>query len=103
MTQAQMKRAISPITIYCVHCQQEQIVHMQARTGFLQMAHQSVKCVKCERPLDLITPHPITPPPLLPPNLLTSPPRYRPAPPNLAPSSPPPPSSPPSPCDRPTH
>ena len=65
MTQAQMKWAIIPITISCVHCKQEQVVHTQARTGFWQMAHQSVKCVKCEQYFDVMIPDAITAGPFL--------------------------------------
>jgi len=67
MTQAQMKRAISPITISCVHCQQEQIVRMQACTGFWQMAHQSVKC---EQNFGVMIPDAIIAGPFLPLKLL---------------------------------
>jgi hypothetical protein len=41
MPQVQMKQTYISMTISCDHCLQEQIVHMQARTGYWQMAHQS--------------------------------------------------------------
>jgi len=66
MPQVQMKRAIIPITISCVHCQQEQVVHTEARTGCWQMAHQLVKCVKCERDFDVMIPDAIIAGPFLP-------------------------------------
>jgi transcription elongation factor Elf1 len=72
MTQAQMKRAIIPIPISCLHCQQEQVVHTQARTGFWQMAHQSVKCVKCEQYFDVMIPDAITAGPFLPLNVTST-------------------------------
>jgi len=56
MPQVQMKPSYVPMTISCDHCLQEQIVHMQAKTGFWQMAHQSVKCVRCEKHFDVMIP-----------------------------------------------
>jgi hypothetical protein len=70
MPQVQMKRAIIPITISCVHCQQDQVVHTEARTGFWQMAHQSVKCVKCAQNFDVMIPDAIIAGPFLPLKLL---------------------------------
>ena len=66
MPQVKMKRTYVPMTISCNHCQQEQIVHMQARTGFWQMAHQSVKCVRCEQYFDVMIPDAIVAGPFLP-------------------------------------
>jgi transcription elongation factor Elf1 len=66
MPQVQMRQAIIPVTISCGHCQQEQVVHTQARTGSWQTAHQSVKCVKCEQNFDLMIPDAITAGPFLP-------------------------------------
>jgi hypothetical protein len=56
MPQAQMKRSYFAVTVSCHHCQQEQVVHVQSRTGFWSMAHQSVKCLKCERQFDVMVP-----------------------------------------------
>jgi hypothetical protein len=71
MPQVQIKQSYIPMTIYCGHCQQEQFIHMQARTGFWQMAHQSVKCVKCEQNFDVMIPDAIIAGPFLPLKLLT--------------------------------
>jgi hypothetical protein len=54
------------MTISCDHCLQEQIVHMQAKTGFWQMAHQSVKCVRCEKYFKVMIPDAIVAGPFLP-------------------------------------
>ena len=43
MPQAQLKQPYTVVTACCSHCQQEQIVHTQARGGIWSMAHQSVK------------------------------------------------------------
>jgi hypothetical protein len=48
-----------------------QVVHTQARTGIWQMAHQSVKCVKCELHFDVMIPDAIIAGPFLQPKLLT--------------------------------
>ena len=56
MPQAQLKHSYILVTLSCSHCQQEQIVQMQARAGFLSLAHQSVKCLKCEQYFDLMIP-----------------------------------------------
>jgi len=71
MPQVQMKQSYIPMTISCGHCQQEQVVHLQARTGFWQMAHQSVKCVKCEQNFDVMIPDAIVAGPFLPLKLFT--------------------------------
>ena len=66
MPQVQMKQSYIPMTISCDHCKQEQVVHTQARTGFWQMAHQSVNCVKCEQQFDVMIPDAIIAGPFLP-------------------------------------
>jgi hypothetical protein len=71
MPQVQMRQPYIPMTISCNHCQQEQTVHIHARTGFWQMAHQSVKCVKCEQNFDVMIPDAIIAGPFLPLKLLT--------------------------------
>jgi transcription elongation factor Elf1 len=70
MPQVEMKRSYIPMTILCGHCQHEQVVYTQARTGFWQMAHQSVKCVKCEQNFDVMIPDAIIAGPFLPLKLL---------------------------------
>jgi transcription elongation factor Elf1 len=69
MPQVQMKLSYIPMTISCDHCLQEQIVHMQAKTGFWQMAHQSVKCVRCEKYFEVMIPDAIVAGPFLPLNV----------------------------------
>jgi ribosomal protein S27E len=66
MPQAQMKKSYFPMTISCGHCQQEQVVHLQGRTGCWQMAHQKVKCVKCEEYFEVMIPDAIIGGPFLP-------------------------------------
>jgi transcription elongation factor Elf1 len=56
MPQAQMQRSYIPVTISCHLCKQEQVVHIRARTGSWSMAHQSVRCVKCEQYFDVMIP-----------------------------------------------
>jgi uncharacterized protein YjbI with pentapeptide repeats len=48
MSQAQLKQPYTVVTVSCSHCQQEQVVHTQAR-GIWSLAHESVKCLKCEQ------------------------------------------------------
>jgi transcription elongation factor Elf1 len=71
MPQVQLKPTDIPMTISCDHCLQEQVVHMQAKTGFWQMAHQSVKCLKCEQYFDVMIPDAIVAGPFIPLKLLT--------------------------------
>jgi ribosomal protein S27E len=66
MPQVQMKQTYVPMTISCGHCQQEQIVHMRARTGCWEMAHQSVKCLTCGQYFDVMIPDAIIAGPFLP-------------------------------------
>ena len=69
MPQLQMKPSYIPMTISCDHCLQEQIVHMQAKTGFWQMAHQPIKCVRCEKYFEVMIPDAIIAGPFLPLNV----------------------------------
>ena len=69
MPQLQMKPSYIPMTISCDHCLQQQVVHMQAKTGFWQMAHQSVKCVRCEKNFEVMIPDAIVAGPFLPVNV----------------------------------
>jgi transcription elongation factor Elf1 len=69
MTRAQSKQSYIPMTILCDCCRQEQVVHMRARTGSWQMAHQSVKCVKCGQYFDVMIPDVIIAGPFLPHNV----------------------------------
>jgi ribosomal protein S27E len=54
MVQAQMKRSYFAMTVSCGHCQEEQVVPVQACTGSWSMAHQSVKCLKCEKDFEVM-------------------------------------------------
>lgn len=49
MSQAHLQEAPIAVTVPCSHCEQEQVVHIRARTGSWSMAHQSVKCVTCDQ------------------------------------------------------
>ena len=54
-----------PITLTCLHCLEEQVVHIRARTGGLrQIEILTVPCVKCGR--DVITPEQVIAGPFLP-------------------------------------
>jgi ribosomal protein S27E len=50
----QKQRSPIPMTITCSLCRQEQIVHIKAQTGTWSMAHQKVKCLKCEQCFDVM-------------------------------------------------
>jgi hypothetical protein len=54
MPQAQMKRTYIAVSVSCGHCRQEQVVHIEDRMGFWSMAHQSVKCLKCEKEFEVM-------------------------------------------------
>jgi len=69
MAQPQTQQSYIPMTIFCCHCQLEQIVHMRARTGCWQMAHQSVKCLTCGQYFDVMIPDAIVAGPFLPLNV----------------------------------
>jgi hypothetical protein len=56
MPQAQLKLPYTVVTVSCSHCQQEQVIQTLARAGFWSMAHQSVKCLKCEREFEVMVP-----------------------------------------------
>lgn len=53
---ARVKKDLVTLLKQDATAKQEQIVHMQARTGSWQMAHQSVKCLKCEQCFDVVIP-----------------------------------------------
>jgi transcription elongation factor Elf1 len=54
MSQLQLREAPIAVTVSCSHCEQEQVVHIRARTGSWSMAHQSVKCLTCDRYFDVM-------------------------------------------------
>ena len=56
MPQAQLKQPYTVVTVSCSHCQQEQVVHTQARGGIWSMVHQSVKCLKCGQAFAVMVP-----------------------------------------------
>jgi uncharacterized protein YjbI with pentapeptide repeats len=64
MSQAQLKQPYTVVTVSCSHCQQEQVVHTQARIWSL--AHESVKCLKCEQEFQVTVPDAIVGGPFLP-------------------------------------
>jgi transcription elongation factor Elf1 len=56
MPQAPLKQPYTVVTVSCSHCQQEQVVHTQAYGGIWSMAHQFVKCLKCEQEFAVMVP-----------------------------------------------
>jgi hypothetical protein len=66
MSQVQLKVAPVAVTISCSHCEQEQVVHIRARTGSWLMAHQSVRCVRCDQCFDVMISDAIIAGPFLP-------------------------------------
>ena len=60
------KPAYVVMTISCAQCQQEQVVHVRARTGFAQMSGQTVRCVNCKQEFDVMVPDQIVGGPFLP-------------------------------------
>ena len=65
MSQAQLKQPYTVVTVCCSHCQQEQVVHTQAR-GIWSLVHQSVKCLKCGQAFAVTVPDAIVGGPFLP-------------------------------------
>jgi ribosomal protein S27E len=47
MRQLELKQTYTVVSVSCSHCEQEQLVHVQAGTGTWSTAHQSVECVRC--------------------------------------------------------
>jgi hypothetical protein len=45
-----------PIPIVCPKCKEKQVVHISARTGFKQMGHQEVECLKCHEVFVVMVP-----------------------------------------------
>jgi transcription elongation factor Elf1 len=66
MTQPQLQKSYDVVTVFCTHCQQEQLVHVQSCTGFWSKAHQWVKCLKCEQQFEVMVPDAIIGDPFLP-------------------------------------
>jgi len=66
MTQPQLQKPYSVVTVVCIHCQQEQLVHVESCTGFWSMAHQWVQCLKCGRQFEVMVPDAIIAGPFLP-------------------------------------
>ncbi len=56
MPQAQTQRSHIPVKITCSLCKEEQVVYIKAQTGTRSMAHQKVKCLKCEQYFDVMIP-----------------------------------------------
>ena len=66
MPQPQLKRDYVVMTVSCGNCQQEQLVHIQARTGACSTAHQSVECLRCGQHFEVMLPDAIIGGPFLP-------------------------------------
>jgi hypothetical protein len=66
MTQPQLQKPYSIVTVFCTHCQEEQLLHVESGTGFLAMAHQWIQCLKCGRQFDVMVPDTIIAGPFLP-------------------------------------
>jgi ribosomal protein S27E len=47
MTQPQLKQLYIVVTVVCSHCQQKQVVHVQAGSATWSEAHQLVRCLIC--------------------------------------------------------
>jgi transcription elongation factor Elf1 len=56
MPQPKLKQDYVVMTVSCGSCQQEQLVHVHARTGTWSMAHQSVECLRCGQYFEVIFP-----------------------------------------------
>jgi transcription elongation factor Elf1 len=69
MLQAKLREPYTVVTVSCSHCQQEQVVHTQARGGIWSMAHQIIKCLKCEQEFEVTVPDAIIGGPFLPPDI----------------------------------
>jgi ribosomal protein S27E len=66
MSQPQLKRDYVAMAVSCMHCQQEQLVHVQAGTGTWSTAPQSVECLKCGQHFEVMLPDAIIGGPFLP-------------------------------------
>ena len=66
MPQPQLKPDYVVMTVSCEHCQQEQLVHVQAGTGASSTAHQSVECLGCGQHFEVMLPDAIIGGPFLP-------------------------------------
>jgi ribosomal protein S27E len=66
MPQPQLKLDYVVMTVSCGNCQQEQLVHVQARAGTWSTAHQSVECLRCGEYFEVILPDAIIGGPFLP-------------------------------------
>jgi hypothetical protein len=65
MSQAQRKRCYVAVTVSCIHCKQDQLVHVQPGGGFWSKAHQWVTCLKCNREFEVMVPDAIIAGPFL--------------------------------------
>jgi hypothetical protein len=57
------------MTVSCGNCQQDQLVHVQARTGTWSTTHQSVECLRCGQHFEVMLPDAIIGGPFLPPDI----------------------------------
>jgi hypothetical protein len=65
MPEAQLKQPYTVVTVSCSHCQQEQVVHTQAR-GVWSLIHQSVRCLRRKQEFEVTVPGAIIGGPFLP-------------------------------------
>jgi hypothetical protein len=66
MPQPQLTQVYVVMTVSCGNCQQEQLVHVRARTGTWSTAHQSVECLTCGQHFEVTLPDAIIGGPFLP-------------------------------------
>jgi transcription elongation factor Elf1 len=66
MPQPKLKQDYVVVTVSCEHCQQEQLVRVQARAGTWSTAHQSVECLRCGQHFEVMLPDAIIGGPFLP-------------------------------------
>jgi ribosomal protein S27E len=69
MPQPRLKQDYDVMTVSCGNCQQDQLVHVQARTGTWSAAHQSVECLRCGQYFVVMLPDAIIGGPFLPPHI----------------------------------
>jgi hypothetical protein len=56
MRQLELQQTYTVVSVSCSHCEQEQLVHVQAGTGTWSTAHQSVECVRCRQHFAVMLP-----------------------------------------------
>ena len=69
MRQLELKQTYTVVSVSCSHCEQEQLVHVQAGTGTWSTAHQSLECLRCGQYFEVLLPDAIIGGPFLPPDI----------------------------------